>query len=146
MDTAPVSSVPNAPPPPVSDEADGTADMTTMRAAMLDAIGELSDDERERLTSPDQPAAAAQAWRDLVAERAAREREASVRAELMREFQTQAHATQPRPTAGLSGAVPRTPPRSVAEWTDYIRQSDDVALRQRRRSQFADWLVAHPDA
>lgn len=119
---------------------------TAMREAMLEAIGELSDEERERLMSADAPDETARVWRDLVGERAAREREASVRAELNREFQTQVHAARPRPTAGLHGSAPVSMPRSVAEWTDFIHEIDDQALRQRRRSQFADWLAANPEA
>ncbi len=119
---------------------------TAMREALLAAIGELSDEERERLVGAEAPDETARVWRDLVAERAARERETSVRAELTRELQTQVHAARPRPTSGLQGSAVAAPPASVAEWTDYIRQSDDSALRQRRRSQFADWLAANPDA
>ncbi len=133
--------------------AGGASDGHVLREAMLSAIGELSDAERARLASTEQPDDLARAWRDLLAERAAREREAAVRereaavrSELTREFETRAHAAQPRPTTGLHGGPPTVPPRSVAEWTDYIRASGEGPVRQRRRAQFADWLAAHPNA
>ena len=147
-DAGTVPPEPEAPPdvsqPP--DAAPSERVATAMKEALLEAIGELSDEERERLVGAEAPDETARVWRDLVAERAARERETSVRAELTRELQTQVHAARPRPTSGLQGGAVTAPPGSVAEWTDYIRQSDDSALRQRRRSQFADWLAANPDA
>ena len=130
----------DAGPPPAEHVA------TAMREALLEAIGELSEEERERLMAADAPDETARVWSDLVAERAAREREASVRAEMAREHQTQVRAARTRPTSGLQGSAPPPLPRSVAEWTDFIREGDDQALRQRRRSQFAQWLAANPDA
>ncbi len=134
-----------APPPGNATDAP-SSDATALREAMLVAIGELSDAERERLGSVDQPDDMAHAWRDLIAERAAREREATVRTELTREFETRSRAAQPRPTSGLRGGAPPAAPSNVAQWTDYIRSSGDGSIQQQRRSQFADWLAAHPDA
>ena len=122
------------------------ADAGVMREAMLAAIGDLSDSERERLADLEQPDDVALAWRDLIAERAARERETTVRLELNREFENERRAAQQRPTGGLRGGSGPIRPGSVAEWTELIRSSDDPALRQRRRAQFADWLAAHPEA
>lgn len=117
-----------------------------LREAMLTAIGELSEDERERLSSAEQPGEVAGVWRDLIAERAAREREQRVRAELTREFESQVRSAQQRPTSGLHGSAPPAEPSSVREWTDLIHSADSPALRQQRRSQFAQWLAAHPEA
>ena len=137
----------DSPQPTAMREAQAPAgDGTTLREAMLQAIGELSDAERERLSSAEQPDDVANAWRDLIAERAAREREATVRAELTREFEAQTLAARQRPTAGLQGGPPPALPNSVSEWTDYIRSSDGPSLMQQRRAQFADWLAAHPEA
>lgn len=119
---------------------------TVLREAMLAAIGELSPAERAQLSAHDQPEDAARAWRDLIAVRAAREREAAVRLELTREFAAQLAAAQPQPTRGLGAQPPAAPPASVAAWTDFIRASSDQSVRQQRRSQFADWLARHPDA
>ena len=119
---------------------------TALREAMLAAIGDLSDAEREQLGSASQPDQVAQAWRDLIAQRAAREREATVRTELTREFEERTRAAQPRPTSGLHGGAPPTPPSTVAEWTDFIRSTDTQPIRQQRRAQFANWLAAHPEA
>ena len=124
----------------------GPGEATALREAMLDAIGELSDEERHRFGSAEGPDDLAHAWRDLIAERAAREREATVRSELTRDFETRIRSSQPRPTSGLRGGPPAVPPDSVAEWTDFIRSSDDEAQRQRRRARFADWLAVHPEA
>ena len=126
--------------------ADGRGPGTALREAMLEAIGELSDEERARLGSAEQPADVAQTWRDLIAERAAREREAVVRSELTREFQTRSESERQRPTSGLRGSAPASAPGSVAEWTEFIRSSGEESQRQRRRSQFADWLSQHPEA
>ena len=123
-----------------------TGDATSIREAMLSAIGDLSDEERERLGSAEQPDEVAQAWRDLIAERAAQEREATVRTELTREFESRTRAAQPRPTSGLRGGPPAPQPATVSEWTDFIRSTDAQPLRQQRRAQFADWLAAHPEA
>ena len=133
-------------PEPDSGPDSGTDGATALREAMLDAIGELSDEERARLGSAEQPDDMAHAWRDLIAERAARDREATVRTELTREFQTRSRAAQPRPTKGLRGGAPPAAPGSVAEWTDFIRSSGEEAERQQRRAQFADWLARHPEA
>ncbi|MDE2747174.1 MAG: hypothetical protein OXI41_14560 [Chloroflexota bacterium] len=141
MESAEITAVGDGPQP----EADAGND-TALREAMLDAIGELSDEERDRIGSAAEPDGLANAWRDLIAERAAREREATVRSELTREFETRARSSQPRPTSGLRGAPPPAQPDSVAEWTDFIRSSEDEAHRQRRRAQFADWLAQHPEA
>ena len=150
MTTAPtptasdVAETPEAVSPPSSSKSgDG---VTSLHEAMLDAIGELSDEDRERLGSAEQPDDVARAWRDLIAERAAREREDTVRTELTREFESQTHASQPRPTAGLRGHAPTPTPASVAEWTDHIRDAQDESQRQHRRSQFANWLSDNPGA
>ena len=119
---------------------------SALREAMLEAIGELSDGERERLASVEDPEDAAAAWRDLIAERAASEREAAVRAELTREFESQTLAARQRPTAGLQGGAPPAMPSTVSEWTDYIQSSEGHSLMERRRAEFADWLAAHPEA
>lgn len=136
------STQPTATPEPEAPPGDGTS----LREAMLHAIGELSDAERERLASADQPDDVANTWRDLIAERAARERETTVRAELNREFEAQTLAARQRPTSGLQGGPPTALPSSVSEWTDYIRSSDGQTLMQQRRAQFADWLATHPEA
>ena len=117
-----------------------------LREAMLTAIGELSEDERARLSSAEQPDDVAGVWRDLIAERAALEREQSVRAELTREFETQGRTAPQRPTSGLHGGAPPPQPSSVNEWTDFIRSAEGQELRQQRRTQFANWLAAHPEA
>ncbi len=117
-----------------------------LHEAMLTAIGELSDEERERLSSTDQPVDVANAWRDLIAERAAREREQSVRDELTREFESQIRSARQRPTSGLRGGAPKPQPSNVNEWTDFIRSAEGQELRQQRRAQFATWLAAHPEA
>ena len=130
---------------------DGSADSvdsvdSVLREAMLAAIGELSEAERERLGSATEPADVAQSWRDLIAERAAREREATVRTELTREFQERHGSAQPRPTQGLHGQAPTVTPGSVSAWADLIMASENEAQRERRRAQFAVWLAAHPGA
>ncbi len=143
MESADQSTVPVGPaaePDPGPDEA------TVLREAMLAAIGDLSEDERDRLGSTQEPEDIAQTWRDLIAERAAREREATVRTELTREFESRSRAAQPRPTAGLRGGAPAATPESVAEWTDFIHSSDGDSQLQQRRAQFADWLAKHPEA
>ena len=145
MDTATQTRPVEGPPPDAGVVRTSSAN-TAMREAMLNAIGELSDEERSRLSSAEQPDDMAQVWRDLVAERAAREREATVRTELTREFESRTRASQPRPTRGLRGGAPPTPPGSVAEWTEFIRSSGENSVRQARRAQFADWLATHPDA
>ncbi len=135
--------------PQVEAEAEaepGRDEATTLREAMLDAIGELSDEERERLGSGRQPSDMAHAWRDLIAERAAREREDTVRNELTREFQTHRQAGEPRPTTGLHGVAPASKPENVSEWADFIHEEEDGTQRQRRRDQFAEWLARHPNA
>ncbi len=135
------------PPPEVHAPPDDQPNpVFALREAMLEAIGELSEAEREQLTSVAAPADLARAWRDVIAVRAAGEREASVRAELTREFESQTRAWQPRPTGGLRGSAMARLPQSVAEWTEFIRSADDSARLQQRRSQFADWLAHHPEA
>lgn len=147
MDSAQTTPVLDHRPPQTGDtEGGGSEGATALREAMLDAIGELSDGERARLGSAEHPADVANAWRDLIAERAARERESTVRTELAREFEVRSRQAQPRPTAGLRGGAPPPRPDSVAEWTDFIHSSNDDGQRQHRRSQFADWLAQHPDA
>lgn len=136
-------------PKPPPDRATGSSEDpggNSVREAMLQAIGELSDTERERLAAVDQPDELATAWRDLVAERAAREREATVREELAREAESQSLATRQRPTSGLQGGPPPALPGTVKDWADFIRSSDDQSQMQQRRAQFADWLAAHPEA
>ena len=141
------------PPPETGDPSEQASapastspDATALREAMLDAIGELSEEERAELGSVEHPADVATVWRDLIAERAAQEREATVRAELTREFEVRSRGARPRPTAGLRGGAPPAPPASVAEWTDFIHSSGDEGQRQQRRARFADWLANHPDA
>ncbi|MDE2968058.1 MAG: hypothetical protein OXS30_11330 [Chloroflexota bacterium] len=130
----------------VGDVGTGSDEAGALREAMLDAIGELSDEERERLGSTEHPDDMAQAWRDLIAERAAREREATVRTELSRTFETRSRAAQPGPTQGLRGGAPPQLPGSVAEWTDFIRSSEEDSQRQERRREFSEWLIRHPEA
>ena len=119
---------------------------TALREAMLAAIGDLSDAEREQLGSASQPDQVAQAWRDLIAQRAAREREATVRTELTREFEERTRAAQPRPTSGLHGGAPPAPPSTVAEWTDFHSLDRHPTIRRQRREKFANWLAGHPEA
>ncbi len=147
MDSSPPTAThePEAPPgDPDAISTDGGG--SSLREAMLHAIGELSDAERERLASADQPDDVANTWRDLIAERAAREREATVREELTREFESRTLAARQRPTEGLQGGPPPALPTSVSDWTDFIRSSDGQSLMQQRRAQFADWLASHPEA
>ncbi len=132
--------------PPGQSAEPGSDGAGSLREAMLAAIGELSEDERARLTSSEQPDDLANAWRDLIAERAALEREQRVRAELTREFESQLRSARQRPTGGLRGGAPPPQPDSVAEWTRFIRDADGQELRQQRRAQFANWLAAHPEA
>ena len=150
MDTAQPTPELEAPPGDLGDRPDAdehaSSGETPLREAMLTAIGELSEDERARLSSAEQPDDVAGVWRDLIAERAAREREQSVRAELTREFETQVRNAQQRPTSGLHGGAPPPQPSSVNEWTDFIRSAEGQELRQQRRTQFANWLAAHPEA
>lgn len=134
------------PPPDRSIAAPDDAAANALREAMLHAIGELSDTERDRLSAADQPDELANTWRDLIAERAAREREATVREELAREAESRSFAARQRPTAGLQGGSPLALPASVTDWTDFIRSSDGQSQMQQRRAQFADWLAAHPEA
>lgn len=147
MDTSQLTATQEPEPPPdreigASNDADGNA----LREAMLHAIGELSETERDRLSAADQPDEVANTWRDLIAERAAREREATVREELAREAESRSLAARQRPTAGLQGGPLPALPRTVTDWADYIRGSDDQSQMQQRRAQFADWLAAHPEA
>lgn len=147
MDAAQTTVTMEAPPGDLPEPDDRPADGdTALREAMLLAIGELSPDERERLTSSEQPGDVANAWRDLIAERAAREREQTVRAELTREFESQVRSARQRPTSGLQGGAPAPQPGSVNEWTEFIRSAEGHDLRQQRRAQFANWLAAHPEA
>ena len=132
------------------------AEPTALEAAMWRALGELSPDEEARVRTASQeggPDGAAAVWRDLIAERAAAEREASLREELEQREETaqrertQALASQPRPTAGLSGgAPPPAAPESVAGWTSAILAAAGEAERTRLRSAFASWLARHPEA
>lgn len=130
-----------AEPPDGSAPEPVNADGNAIHEAMLDAIGELSDEERARLTAIDQPEETVRAWRDLIAERAARERELSLR----RELQDESIAAQPQPTRGLQGTAPPPAPSSVTEWTDWIQRSDEAAEQSQRRAEFANWLMAHPE-
>lgn len=130
-----------AEPPDGSAPEPVNADGNAIHEAMLDAIGELSDEERARLTAIDQPEETVRAWRDLIAERAARERELSLR----RELQDESIAAQPQPTRGLQGTAPPSSPSSVTEWTDWIQRSDEAAEQSQRRAEFANWLMAHPE-
>ena len=130
--------------PPESAENDSPEPVgSAIHEAMLEAIGDLSEEERARLIAIDQPEETVEAWRDLIAERAARERELSLR----RELQAESLAAQPQPTRGLQGAAaPPRAPSSVTEWTDWIRGSDEPSQQLRRRAEFANWLLAHPEA
>ena len=133
---------PASQPPDRSQPESADVAANAIHEAMLEAIGELSDEERARLTAIDQPDETVQAWRDLIAERAARERELSLR----RELQDESIAAQPQPTRGLQGtASPPPAPASVAEWTEWIRRSDEPAEQSQRRAEFANWLMAHPE-
>ncbi len=155
MISAQIEPTVEAPPPETASgsatkSASGSAvrptEATALREAMLIAIGELSEEERSRLSSSEQPEDLARAWRDLIAERAAREREMTVRAELTREFEQRTRAAQPQPTRGLRGGAPSPAPGTVAEWAEYIRSTTEHGAMQRRRAQFADWLAVHPEA
>ncbi len=146
MDISPPTAAQESPPPDPAIGARDDPGGNSLREAMLHAIGELSDTERERLSAVDQPDELANTWRDLIAERAAREREATVREELAREAESRTLAARQRPTAGLQGGPPPALPGSVTDWTDFIRSSDGQSQMQQRRAQFADWLAAHPEA
>ncbi len=114
-----------------------------IREAILEAIGELSQEERERLTASEQPQETVRVWRELIAERAAREREQSLR----RELQSETLAAQPQPTRGLHTAVaPAAAPDTVEQWTNWIRGIEDSSEQARRRADFAAWLASHPEA
>lgn len=129
------------PPDALRDAPEASAN--AIREAMLEAIGELSDEERERLTALDQPSETVRAWRDLIAERAAREREEVVR----RELQHESLSAQPQPTRGLhTAAPPSAVPETAAEWTTWVRGSEEPWERSRRQAEFARWLASHPEA
>ena len=151
MHAAHPATVRDGPPPTdhtetAHEEASTSPQSTALHEAMLVAIGELSDEDRERLSSVEQADDIVQVWRDLIAERAAREREATVRTELTREFERRSRASRQRPTSGLRGGAPAATPRSVTQWAEFIHASDDESQRQQRRARFADWLAKHPEA
>ena len=120
---------------------------------MLDAIGALSDEERERLSAAEAPEETVRIWRDLVADRAMRERQSELVGEALDEIELresvrrdEVRANRPRPTRDVRGGAPPREPSSVAEWTTHIRDAGAEADAGERRSRFAAWLAANPYA
>ena len=124
-----------------------------LRDAMLDAIGALSDEERERLIAADAPEEAVRVWRELIADQAVRERQSELIEGVLDELDAREGARRDEvrrervnPTRGLEGGAPPREPGSVAEWTAYIRDSQAEPDAAQRRGRFAAWLAQHPDA
>ena len=67
-----------APPPAPAETRPVEAGASPLREAMLDAIDALSDEERERLSAAEAPEETVRIWRDLVADRAMRERQSEL--------------------------------------------------------------------
>ena len=124
-----------------------------LREAMLDAIGALSDEQREQLVAADAPQEMVRVWRELIADQAVRERQSQLIEGVLDELDAheqarrdEIRANRPQPTRGLQGGAPPREPNSVAEWTTHIRDADAEPEAALRRSRFAAWLAAHPDA
>ena len=113
-----------APPPAPAEAPPVEAGASPLREAMLDAIGALSDEERERLSAAEAPEETVRIWRDLVADRAMQERQSELVGEALDEIELresvrrdEVRANRPRPTRDVRGAAPPREPSSVAEWT-----------------------------
>ena len=124
-----------------------------LRDAMLDAIGALSDEERERLIAADAPEETVRVWRELIADQAVRERQSELIEGVLDELDAREGARRDEvrrervnPTRGLEGGAPPREPGSVAEWTAYIRDAQAEPDAAQRRGRFAAWLAQHPDA
>lgn len=124
-----------------------------LRDAMLDAIGALSDEERERLIAADAPEEAVRVWRELIADQAVRERQSELIEGVLDELDAREGARRDEvrrervnPTRGLEGGAPPREPGSVSEWTAYIRDAQGESDAAQRRGRFAAWLAQHPDA
>lgn len=131
----------------------GTPPSMSLRDAMLDAIGALSDEERERLVAADAPEETVRVWRELIADQAVRERQSELIEGVLDELDTREQQrrddlrrSRVNPTHGLQGAAPPREPTSAAEWTSYIRDAQQEPQAAQRRSRFAAWLAEHPDA
>lgn len=131
----------------------GAPASTPLRDAMLDAIGALSDEERERLVAADAPDETVRVWRELVADQAVRERQSELIAGVLDELDARdqerrddVRRNRVNPTRGLEGVAPPREPASAAEWTSYIRDAQQEPEAAQRRSRFAAWLAEHPDA
>lgn len=124
-----------------------------LRDAMLDAIGALSDEERERLIAADAPEETVRVWRELIADQAVRERQSELIEGVLDELDAREGARRDEvrrervnPTRGLEGGAAPREPGSVAEWTAYIRDAQAEPDAAQRRGRFAAWLAQHPDA
>lgn len=133
--------------------AAGDPSSTPLRDAMLDAVGALSDEERERLVAADAPEETVRVWRELVADQAVRERQSELIESVLDELdlreqarRDEARRSRVNPTRGLEGGAPPREPASVAEWTSYIRDAQAEPDAAQRRGRFAAWLAQHPDA
>ena len=142
-----------APPPPEAEAEPVESGASPLREAMLGAIGALSDEERERLTAAEAPEETVRIWRDLVADRAMRERQSELVGEALDEIELresvrrdEVRANRPRPTRDVRGGAPPREPSSVAEWTTHIRDAEAGPDAGERRSRFAAWLAANPHA
>ena len=142
-----------APPPPEAEAPPVESGASSLREAMRDAIGALSDEERERLSAAEAPEETVRIWRDLVADRAMRERQSELVGEALDEIELresvrrdEVRANRPRPTRDVRGAAPPREPSSVAEWTTHIRDAEAEPDAGERRSRFAAWLAANPHA
>lgn len=141
-------------PPTAESEAQPDSSASTpLRDAMLDAIGALSDEARERLVAADAPEETVRVWRELIADQAVRERQSELIEGVLDELDAreQEHRDDLRrsrvnPTRGLEGGAPPREPASAAEWTSYIRDAQQEPEAAQRRSRFAAWLAQHPDA
>ncbi len=130
-----------------------TPPSTSLRNAMLDAIGALSDEERERLVAADAPEETVRVWRELIADQAVRERQSELIEGVLDELDTREQQrrddlrrSRVNPTRGLQGGAPPREPTSTAEWTSYIRDAQQEPQAAQRRRRFAAWLAEHPDA
>lgn len=139
--------------PTAENPADQPQTSSPLRDAMLDAIGALSDEERERLVAADAPEETVRVWRELIADQAVRERQSELIDGVLDELDTREQQRRDdlrrnrvNPTSGLHGAAPPREPTSAAEWTTYIRDAQQEPEAAQRRSRFAAWLAQHPDA
>lgn len=140
--------------PPTTESGETPPDPSSpLRDAMLDAIGALSDEERERLAAADAPEETVRVWRELIEDQALRERQSELIEGVLDELDAREQErrddmrrSRVNPTRGLEGGPPPREPASAAEWTTYIRDAQQEPEAAQRRSRFAAWLAEHPDA